>query len=208
MFNFLALITNKKYWKFHSRIIKIILTLYGIRVGKNFYIEGVPKLKIRGKAENINIGNNVSILGNIDMRNRENGKIIFKDKVTIENDCRFVSAREGTIEIGEGSIVTAFAILNGGGNIIIGEKCIIGPRCSINANEHIFRRQVPIRDSGFINRSITIEDDCWLAANVSVNKGVLLRKGTIVASGAVVTKSTEEYSIYGGIPAKKIGERS
>lgn len=208
MFDFLALITNKKYWKFHSQIIKIILRFYGIKVAKNFYIEGIPKLKIRGKAENIVIGNNVAILGNIDIRNRENGKIIFKDNVTIENDCRFVSAREGTIEIGGGSIVAAFAILNGGGDIIIGEKCILGPRCSINANDHIFRRHTPIRDSGFIHESINIEDDCWLATNVSVNKGVCLRKGTIVASGAVVTKSTEEYSIYGGIPAKKIGERS
>ena len=51
MFNFLALITNKKYWIFHSRIIKIILRRYGIKVGKNFYIEGVPKLKIRGKSK-------------------------------------------------------------------------------------------------------------------------------------------------------------
>lgn len=208
MVEFLAFITNKRYWKAHSLLTKVILRLYGIKVGKNFYIEGIPKLKIRGKAKNIIIGNNVSIMGNIDLRNRENGKIIFKDNVTIENDCRFVSAREGTIKIGKGSIVTAFAILNGGGDIIVGEKCILGPRCSINANEHVFMRQTPIRESGFIHAPIVIEDDCWLATNVSVNKGVRLRKGTVVTSGAVVTRNTEEYSIYGGIPAKKIGERS
>jgi acetyltransferase-like isoleucine patch superfamily enzyme len=208
MFEFLAFITNKRYWKLHSLLIKVILRLYGIKVGKDFYIEGIPKLKIRGKPENIIIENNVSIMGNIDLRNRENGKIIFNDNVTIENDCRFVSAREGTIEIGKGSIVTVFAILNGGGDIIVGEKCILGPRCSINANDHVFMRQTPIRESGFIHAPIFIEDDCWLATNVSINKGVRLRKGTIVASGAVVTTSTEEYSVYGGIPAKKIGERA
>jgi len=208
MLEMLALITNKKFWLVHSLVIKSILKAYGIKVKKNFYIEGIPKLKIRGKAENIVIGNNVSILGNIDLRNRENGKIIFKDNVTIEHSCRFVSAREGTIQIGEGSIVTAFAIINGGEDIIVGEKCILGPRCSINANEHVFRRDTPIRESGFIHAPVVIEDDCWLATNVSINKGVYLRKGTIVASGAVVTRSTEEYSIYGGIPAKKIGERS
>lgn len=207
MFNFLALITNKKYWIFHSRIIKIILRRYGIKVGKNFYIEGVPKLKIRGKSKNIIIGNNVSILGNIDMRNRENGKIIFKDNVTIENDCRFVSAREGTIEIGEESIVAAFAILNGGGDIIIGKQCIIGPRASINANEHKFEINKPVREQDFIHASVYIEDDCWIASNVSIHKGVHLAKGSIIGSNAVVTKNTEEYSIYGGVPAQKIGER-
>jgi maltose O-acetyltransferase len=30
----------------------------------------------------------------------------------------------------------------------------------------------------------------------------------VVAAGAVVTKDVETYSIVGGVPAKKIGERS
>ena len=32
-------------------MMKFILIVYGIKVGKNFYCEGVPKLKILGKAE-------------------------------------------------------------------------------------------------------------------------------------------------------------
>ena len=207
MLEFLAFITNKKYWILHSYFIKIILSIKGIKTGKNFYIEGIPTLKIRGEVKNIILGDNVSILGNIDIRNRENGKIHFKDNVTIERDCRFVSAREGTIEIGEGTVVTAFAIFNGGGDIIIGKQCVIGPRSSINANEHNFLRNKPIRKQGFIHAPVIIEDDCWLATNVVVNKGVCLRKGTIIASNAVVVKDTEEYSINGGIPSKKIGER-
>ena len=31
--------------------------------------------------------------------------------------------------------------------------------------------------------------------------------GSIIAAGSVVTKDVEPYSIYGGIPAKKIRER-
>lgn len=207
MFNLLAFITDKKYWILHSYLIKIILTCKGIKTGKKFYIEGTPSLKINGKAENIIIGDNISILGDIDLRNRENGRIVFKDHVTIEGNCRFVSARQGTIEIGEGSIVTAFAIWNGGGDIIVGKQCVIGPRSSINANEHKFSKDKPIREQGFIHAPVIIEDDCWLATNVAVNKGVRIRKGSIIASNAVVTADTEEYSINGGIPAKNIGKR-
>lgn len=207
MFDLLALITNKKYWKLHTCFIKIVLRCYGMKIGKKFYIEGVPKLKIRGRADNIIIGNNVSILGDIDLRNRENGKIVFEDDVTIEGNCRFVSAREGTIRVGKGSIVTAFAIINGGEDIIIGEKCIIGPRAGINANDHLFERSKGIREQGFTHAPVFIEDDCWLAANVTIMKGVRLRKGSIIGANAVVTKDTEEYSINGGIPAQKIGER-
>ena len=34
--------------------------------------------------------------------------------------------------------------------------------------------------------------------------GVTVRRGTTVAAGAVVTKSTAPYSIVGGVPAKHI----
>ncbi len=207
MFDFFAFLFGTRYWKLHSKVIAFILRLRGLRIGRGFYIEGVPKLKIRGLPENIILGNNVSILGNIDLRNRENGKIVFHDNVTIERDCRFVSAREGTIEIGEGSVVTAFAILNGGADIRIGKLCIIGPRNSINANDHLFSRDLAIRKQGFMHAPVVIEDDCWTAANVVINKGVRLAKGTVVGSQSVVTKDTDEFCIYVGVPARKIAER-
>lgn len=207
MFDFLALIVGKRYWKPHSVVIRWLLRIYGVHVGANFYIEGIPKLKLRGKPENIVIKNSVSILGDIDLRNRENGKIIFADNVTIERDCRFVSAREGTIEIGAGSIVAAFAIINGGADIIVGKQCIIGPRASINANDHQFGRDKPVREQGFIHAPVYIEDDCWLAANVVINKGVRLAKGTVVGAHSVVTKDTEEYSVNVGAPARRIAYR-
>lgn len=185
----------------------LLLKLRGCKVGKGFYTEGVPKLTIRGKAENIMIGNNVRILGSIDLRNRENGKIIFSDNVTIEHDCRFVSAREGVIQVGRGSVITAYAIINGGGNVIIGEDVVIGPRCSINANEHVIRKDVPILPRQFEHGDVVIEDQSWLATNVVVTMGTTIGKGSVIAANAVVTKDTEPYSINGGVPAKKISDR-
>src|SRR4051812_7108486 len=98
MFNFCALLFGPRYWKLHSVVIRALLRLRGVKVGRGFYTEGVPKLKLRGKPENVIFGDNVSVLGDIDLRNRENGRIVFHDRVTIERDCRFVSAREGTID--------------------------------------------------------------------------------------------------------------
>jgi acetyltransferase-like isoleucine patch superfamily enzyme len=208
MFELLAFLTNKRYWRLHSLFIRFFLERCGIKIGKKFYIEGVPRLKIHGKAQNIMIGDNVSILGDVDIRNRENGKIIFHNNITIERDCRFVSAREGKIVIGEWTTITAFAIINGGGDVIIGKKCIIGPRASINANEHRSAKRAFIKDQGFTHQSVYLEDDCWLGANVAINKGVHLARGSIIGANAVVTKDTEPFSINAGIPAKKIGMRT
>jgi len=38
--------------------------------------------------------------------------------------------------------------------------------------------------------------------------GVTLETGTVVGAGAVVTKSTEPYSVVVGVPAKRIKSRS
>lgn len=52
-----------------------------------------------------------------------------------------------------------------------------------------------------------IEDDCWTGANVAINKGVHLGKGSIVGANAVVTRDTEPYSINVGVPARAVGFR-
>jgi len=207
MFDFLALITNKYYWKLHSYVIKIILKTYGIKVGDNFYCEGVPKLKIRGSAKNITIGNNVSFLGNIDLRNREDGKIVIGDSVAIEGAVRIVSARSGVIDIGSNSAISAYSILNGGDDIIIGKYCLFSARTSINANEHLLQKNQFIRKQGFIHKPVIIEDDCMLGVNVSINKGVVVKKGSVIGANSVVTKDTEEYSINVGSPSKQISKR-
>jgi acetyltransferase-like isoleucine patch superfamily enzyme len=46
-----------------------------------------------------------------------------------------------------------------------------------------------------------------IGAGVAINKGVTVKKGSVVGANAVVTKDTEDYTIFAGIPAKKIGER-
>ena len=54
---------------------------------------------------------------------------------------------------------------------------------------------------------MTIEDDVWCGANVTILKGVTIGRGSIVAAGAVVTKSFPPYSIIGGVPAKLLNHR-
>ena len=62
-------------------------------------------------------------------------------------------------------------------------------------------------DQGFIYADVVIEDDVWLGANVCINKGVVLKKGSIIGANAVVTKNTEPYSINVGVPSRKILDR-
>jgi acetyltransferase-like isoleucine patch superfamily enzyme len=54
---------------------------------------------------------------------------------------------------------------------------------------------------------ISIGEDCWLGASVTVLDGVALGKGCVIGAGAVVIESLPEYSVAVGNPAKKIKDR-
>ena len=92
--------------------------------------------------------------------------------------------------------------IQGGGKVYIGNYTQIGPGVGIISANH------KISDSRQHNRSIVkIGEYCWLGMNCVVLPGVELGDFTIVAAGAVVTKSFKEgYCVIGGNPAKiKIG---
>lgn len=51
---------------------------------------------------------------------------------------------------------------------------------------------------------ITIENDCWIGANVVITSGVTIGQHCVIAAGSVVTKSSPPYCILAGNPAKII----
>lgn len=62
--------------------------------------------------------------------------------------------------------------------------------------------KLPVNDA-----PVVIEDDVWAGANVTILKGVTIGRGSVIAAGAVVTKSCPPYSIIGGVPARVIRTR-
>ena len=92
----------------------------------------------------------------------------------------------------------------------IGPHCLVASGCKFVDHDHgTSRRDVPMREqTEGAEGAIALEDDVWLGANVVVLKGVRIGRGAIVAAGAVVTKPIARHEIWGGVPARKIGERA
>ena len=57
------------------------------------------------------------------------------------------------------------------------------------------------------NGDIVIEDDVWIGYGATILSGVRIGQGAVIASGAIVTKDVEPYSVVGGVPAKHIKYR-
>lgn len=93
--------------------------------------------------------------------------------------------------------------------LTIGNNVIFGPAPTIVTGDHridvigkpIFLSydKLPENDSPVI-----IEDDVWIGAHVTILKGVTIGRGSVVAAGGIVNKSTPPYSISGGVPARVI----
>ena len=96
--------------------------------------------------------------------------------------------------------------------LTIGRKVIFGPNPTIITGDHRINvvgkfimdsnEKLPENDA-----PVVIEDDVWCGANVTILKGVTIGRGSVVAAGAVVTKSCPPYSIIGGVPAKVLKRR-
>lgn len=205
--NLLALIFGRWTYRVLSKFVRLLLVVRGVRVGKNFHIEGVPKLIIDGKANNIVIGNNVQIRGSVELKVRENGKIEIGDGCIIDRDCRFVVANDSTLSLGTETGVGLCSVFNCGADVTIGKKTMVSGFVHIQSSNHKVEKDMYIQDQGYTYGAITIGDDVWLGASVSVLAGVKIGQGAVVGNKAVVTKSVEPYEIVAGVPARNIGYR-
>jgi acetyltransferase-like isoleucine patch superfamily enzyme len=108
------------------------------------------------------------------------------------------------ITIGEGSFPGYMpgSYIQGLGEIVIGKFCIFAPNIGIiSANHDVYE------NAKHVYGKVEIGDYCWIGMNAVILPGVKLGNFTIVAAGAVVTKSFENgYCIIGGNPAKVIKE--
>lgn len=91
-----------------------------------------------------------------------------------------------------------------GGMITIGDNVDIAPEVNIWTLEH------DPQDSNFATKGgpVVVSNFVWIGSRVSILPNVTIGEGAVVATGAVVTKSVAPWTIVGGIPAKKIGERN
>lgn len=112
------------------------------------------------------------------------------------------------VSIGDYTYVNHNTDIYGQGGVTIGKYVLIGQNCNIMSVNHAFSDyKKPIALQGIITGPIRIEDDVWIGANVTVLPNVVIHKGAIIGSNAVVTKDVEAYSIVGGVPAKFIKYR-
>jgi acetyltransferase-like isoleucine patch superfamily enzyme len=85
---------------------------------------------------------------------------------------------------------------------------MIGPHTVILTSSHYIQDlDRPMVRQGNTRIGVTVEDDVWIGANVTILDGAYISRGCVIAAGAVVRGKTEPMAIYAGVPARRIKSR-
>jgi len=89
------------------------------------------------------------------------------------------------------------------------DKITIGKKCCIGKDAYLITGNHDISSTTFeqTTKPITIDDGCWVSTGSYILPGVTLSRFTVVAAQSLVNKSTDEYDIIGGNPARFIKKR-
>ena len=161
----------------------------------------------------INLGENIIISEGcvLDGRSESNNAIDIGDNVILSNNV-ILSCKNGFISIGAHTGINTGSVIQSTNqcSVVIGSDVIIGQLSFAigGGNYNSDRIDIPIRKQGIQNDGgVTVEDNVWLGANVSVLGGVTVGHGSIVGAGAVVTRSVAERSVCHGVPARVVKTR-
>ena len=111
------------------------------------------------------------------------------------------------IRIGDYSGIGRNCIIQGG--VSIGNHVMMGPDVYVYTQNHRFdRTDLTMDQQGWSDeKPVTIEDDVWIGARVTILPGVTIGTGSVVGAASVVTKVVPPYSVVAGNPAVVVRSR-
>ena len=187
----------KRIYAFYCWNITVIkLWLNGVEFSRDIVALGIPRVYVDPKAKFI-IGKNFVF---------KSGKIF--SQIGRPHPTYFTVRYNGVLTIGNNVAISNTAIvcekaITIENNVRIGANVVI-----YDSNFHSFdvvKRTSTSEDrSDIIRKPVTIEEGAFIGSHVTILKGVVIGKNSIVGSASVVTKSIPSNEIWGGNPARFI----
>lgn len=121
------------------------------------------------------------------------------------------------VHIGELQLLSSNMVISPGaridvtGSVTIGELSMIGEGTKLLTHDHYHEGRIPLlllqEKKGVKWGNKMIGRDVWLHGCIVLYQVTHIPDGVVVGAGSVLTKNPGPYEIWGGNPARKIGER-
>lgn len=101
-------------------------------------------------------------------------------------------ASEGAmINVGERVFVNYNSIIVAKNKITIGDGTVIASGVNIYDHNHVYGKNIAIRESGYFGRDIFIGKNVWCGANSIILAGSQLGDNVVVAAGTIINKTID-----------------
>ena len=177
----------------------------------SFMVSGSTLVSLENGARIVNKGKFMFGLGIWDsiassrrnvFRMEQNSKMVINGDVFAERGTYFSVKKNATLELGNN------VWINSDCRIICSENIKIGDGCLISWETQILDSDIHklTREEYAMTKPIAIGENVWIGNRTTILKGVHIGSGSVVATGAVVTRDVPERCLVGGVPAKVIRE--
>lgn len=146
-------------------------------------------------------GGQVSIARQVRVRATDGGTARLGQGVSIDRYAD-ITVKNGRLEIGANSYIGQHSVICAREAITIGSDCLIAEHVTIRDQDHRFGPGLITARAGFNNAPVTIGDNVWLGAKVTVLKGVTIGNNVVVGANSVVTRDLPANVVAAGNPAR------
>ncbi|WP_198670655.1 acyltransferase [Oceanicella sp. SM1341] len=167
---------------------RLTLTRMHDGVRRNITIVLVPE-RLSGSIE-LNLG-------------RENLHFRLESEASVQ--AKFQLRRNATVRVGANTAMRGARFVCDNSDLAVGRDCLFSDNVLVQCSDQhaIIRRSTGEILNGH-RRRVVIGDHVWLGRNTTVMPDVTIGTGSVIGAGALVTGDADAYSIYAGIPARKI----
>jgi len=136
-----------------------------------------------------------------------NGRVDFGRFVWI-GDRTKIRCHEGTVEIGQKTVIGQECTISAYQHVRIGEQCVIADRAMFIDFDHgVVEVERPIRVQGIYKRDVIVGSNVWIGYGACILRGVSVGDNSIVGANCVVTRDVPANAVVAGIPARVIRMR-
>jgi acetyltransferase-like isoleucine patch superfamily enzyme len=135
------------------------------------------------------------------------GRVVLGRWVHLGDRCS-LRAHEGTLRIGDKTVLGREDTLNCYLDLEVGPRCLIADWVYVGDFDHRYDDlDVPVKDQGIVKTPVRIGADVWIGVKASVLRGAQIGDGCVVGAHAVVKGSHPAGAVLAGVPARVLRMR-
>jgi acetyltransferase-like isoleucine patch superfamily enzyme len=119
-----------------------------------------------------------------------------------------IRCHEGEVVIGDKTVLGEDCTISAYQHVSIGEQCIVADRVMlIDFDHNVAEVERPVRVQGIYKRDVHVGNNVWIGYGAQILRGVTVGDNSIIGASAVVNKDVPANAVVGGVPARIIRMR-